>query len=67
MEKFIFNAYTALSIIITFIAVLACVVWIAYWCWKLILTVILGLGVVAIIVYLKEKINGRHIKRNRQA
>lgn len=54
MEKFIFNAYTALSIVITFIAVLACLVWIAYWCWELILTVVLGLGVVAIIVYLKD-------------
>ena len=64
MEKFIFNAYTALSIVI---AVLACLAWIAYWCWKLILTVILGLGVVAIIVCLKEKINGRNFKRNRQA
>lgn len=55
MEKFIFNAYTALSIIITFIAVLACLVWVVYWCWKFILTVVLGLGVVAIIVYLKDK------------
>lgn len=55
MEKFIINTYTALSIILTFIAILACLVWIVYWCWKLILTVILGLGVVAIIVCLKDK------------